>query len=51
MEETVKIDKEYILNRMKVLEQTQIMQEYIYLQKVLLASDVKPTESKEVVNN
>ena len=45
VDEKVTVSKQYIINRMKSLEQTPIMQEYIYLQ-----SELNKAEKKEDVN-
>ena len=45
--ETVSIDKAYIISRMEELKTSPVMQEYIYLQSRLKASEVVPEEVKE----
>ena len=46
VDEKVTVSKQYIINRMKSLEQTPIMQEYIYLQSELSKSEKKEDVSK-----
>lgn len=40
------IEKEYILNRMKALEQTPVMQEYFYLNSLLKQDNAVEKENK-----
>lgn len=51
VDEKVTVSKQYIINRMKSLEQTPIMQEYIYLQTKLKESEApiegSPDEDKK----